>query len=230
MAGHGTDSKSQATPTKAPKSPKVAKRGKLAKVSKAPKRAKTAPLIKAAPITKTDTDCAAWQPSPKHLRLLAAFEDKGYDCKIADVCKAARICRRTYYLWHQNPEFSEWWAYRVNRYFTQALHRVHVATLDAATTKGQAGGSTADRKLFYERFDKAYRPAADAAASAPAPVTVRVDVVEAMREMIEGVAARALAAGGDCFSAPLGLPCDRAAAPGGDVVDVEPVTAEEEDE
>ena len=224
MAGHGTDSKSQATPTKAPKSPKVAKRGKRAKVSKPPKRAKTAPIV------EVDADCAGWKPSPKQVRLLAAFEDRGYDCKIADVCKAACISRRTYYLWHENEDFSAWWVDRVNRFFRQSLHRVHVATLGAATTKGKTFGSVADRKLFYERFDKDFKPA-DAAASAPAPVTVRVDVVEAMREMIEGVAARALAAGGDCFSAPLGLPCDRVpASVPGDVVDVEPVTAEEDEE
>ena len=71
------------------------------------------------------------------------------------------------------------------------------------------------------------RESAAEPASAPAPVTVRVDVVEAMREMIGGVAARALAAGGDCFSAPLGLPCDRVPVSDPDVVDVEPVSLDE---
>jgi len=106
-----------------------------------------------------DTTCTTWEPTEKQRAVLASFQDKGYDCPIEEACEAAGVSRRAYYYWHDDPQFSQWWADQSNRHFRLELHRVHAATLRAATG-ADASGSTADRRLFYERFDRDYCPQA----------------------------------------------------------------------
>ena len=103
------------------------------------------------------TACTVWQPTEKQRVVLAAFQEKGYDCTIEEACEAAGVSRRAYYYWHDDPAFSAWWADQSNRCFRLELHRVHAATLRAAT-EADAPGSIADRRLFYQRFDRDYCP------------------------------------------------------------------------
>ena len=102
----------------------------------------------------------AWQPSENQVSVLRAFQAQDYDCTIEDGCKAAGFTRQSYYDWHDKPDFSKWWAEQADKFFKLQLHRVHSATIKAATsTSKEARGSSADRKLFFERFDKSYVPA-----------------------------------------------------------------------
>jgi hypothetical protein len=143
-------------------------------------------------VTRTD-----WQPGEAQRRFLSVCQVHDYALPITRACTAAGIGRQTYYDWWDSADFAAWWEAQAERFFRLQLHRVHASTLTAATTKGQAEGSTADRRLFYERFDKRYKPAGDAA-TAPAAVTVRVDVVEIMRQMLNNIQ---MVPGSDCLSA-----------------------------
>jgi len=100
--------------------------------------------------------CTDWQPSEKQRATLNAFQDRDYGCTIEEACEAAGVSRRSYYYWHDDPEFSQWWADQSNRYFRLQLHRVQAASLAAATGKDCTG--SADRKLYFERFDRGYCP------------------------------------------------------------------------
>ena len=77
---------------------------------------------------------------------------------MSDHCAEAKVPRRTYYNWLNNPVFVQWWTDEVNKYFARQLPQVHKATIDAATGHKPSYGSQ-DRKLFYERFDKEFVPA-----------------------------------------------------------------------
>jgi len=100
--------------------------------------------------------CTDWQPSEKQRAALAAYQDRDYGCTIEQACEAAGVSRRAYYYWHDDPRFSEWWEDQSKRYFRLQLPRVQAATLAAATGKDCTG--SADRKLFFERFDRDYCP------------------------------------------------------------------------
>jgi len=98
----------------------------------------------------------AWKPSALQLEVLKVFQGHDYGVTVVAACGEAKIDRGTYYDWHDKPEFRQWWESQSDRFFALQLNRVQAATLAAATGKDCTG--CADRKLFYERFDKDYCP------------------------------------------------------------------------
>ena len=172
-------------------------------------------------ISTTSSAATAFEPTPPMLEVLKWFQDNDYRLRIKPLFEECcgeenpETCRIRFYRWHRDrPGFSVWWLEQAQKHFGRVLPQVHGAVFASAIGE-DVGGSPADRKTYLERFDKQYRPAADAA-TAPPPVTVRVDVLDAMTAMLDQMQA-AIPKGADCLSVPLGLPG------AGDVLDVEPV-------
>lgn len=98
----------------------------------------------------------AWQPSENQVAVLRAFQSRDYDCTMDEGCQAGGVSRQAYYLWHDEPDFSKWWAEQSDRFFRLQLARVQLATFKTATS--DAPGDPRSQKLFYERFDRDYCP------------------------------------------------------------------------
>jgi len=131
----------------------------------------------------------SWEPSDAQLRLLAAFQRYGYKIKTSAACTEAGVGLRTYYTWHDHPDFSAWWTERANHWFRLQLHRVHAATLSGATKQG-APGSPRDRQIYYERFDRDYCPRQRQEISGEIEVTHGVDPTELCQLAAEAMSAR----------------------------------------
>ena len=130
----------------------------------------------------------AWEPNAEQLAVLKVFQDHGYKQTVSVACAEAGVGRRTYYDWHDVPEFSAWWEAQVNRFFRLELHRVYRAAFAAADPDGltcdENGnqpflGLTSDRKLLLERFDRDYCPASrqHAELSGPGGGAIPIQVV-----------------------------------------------------
>ena len=98
-------------------------------------------------------------PSENQLKVLTAIQDTEYSATVMDVCKRAGITSQAYYKWFQNEAFREWWQAELDRFFALRRSRVIAAIYQAAISeKPQPRGSTTDRRLFLERYDKGYMP------------------------------------------------------------------------
>jgi len=100
-----------------------------------------------------------FEPTETQRNLLEVFKAEDYDVTVTDACKSVGISRETYYNWMEIGAFREWWMDRAEHHFTLLKTSIFSATHKAATSeKSQPRGSSADRKLFLERFDKDYMP------------------------------------------------------------------------
>ncbi len=98
-------------------------------------------------------------PSENQLKVLTAIQDTDYSATTLDVCKRAGITPQAYYKWFRNEAFREWWQGELDRFFAFRRGRVVAAVYEAAISeKPQPRGSTTDRRLFLERYDKGYMP------------------------------------------------------------------------
>ena len=127
-----------------------------------------------------------WEPSEQQLAVLAVFQDAGYDITVGEACAKANVSRRTYYNWHDHPQFSEWWQFQVDRYFRLELHRVYRAAFGAADPRSASFdgdgkpllGLTGDRKLLLERFDRSYCPQTRGEISGPGGNPIAIQIIQ----------------------------------------------------
>ena len=101
--------------------------------------------------------CTRWQPNERMLRLLDVFWEQGYDVTVKDACEEAKISRRTYYNWEDDPDFMVWWNEKMDKWFIREKRKVYVSLVKAATEDDQPGSDQA-RRTFLERFDKQFAP------------------------------------------------------------------------
>jgi len=106
-------------------------------------------------------DLTDFQPSENQKSILEAFHEGKYVVSVSDACKAVGISRNAYYLWFQDEGFCQWWNKESDRWAAMQRCRI-VGAIVGAATSGDASrdtkGSTADRKLFLERYDAGYMP------------------------------------------------------------------------
>ncbi len=119
-----------------------------------------------------------------------------------------------------------------------ALNTRTVKSVTIRKTEGEKSSTESRQVVMYDRLGALEKLAQvrgmvgpQAQQGAVGPVTVHIDVLEALRAAIDGITDKAMAAGGDCFSAPLGLPGGESVPSGGDgdIVDVEPVEVPEDE-
>ena len=118
-----------------------------------------------------------FEPSANQLAVLSAFQDADYGCRVSDACQVGGVTKQAYYLWHNDPAFSKWWAQQAERHFSLQLGRVYGAAIRAAEGEDLPGNS--DRKLLLERFDRDYCPASrqHAELSGPGGGAIPIQVV-----------------------------------------------------
>ena len=106
-------------------------------------------------------DLTDFQPNENQKSILEAFHEGKYVVSVSDACKAVGISRNAYYLWFQDEGFCQWWNKESDRWAAMQRCRIVGAIVGAATsgeTSRDTKGSTADRKLFLERYDAGYMP------------------------------------------------------------------------
>jgi hypothetical protein len=150
------------------------------------------------------------------LDLLNLLRDKNYHISIRSAFEELGADRTQFYRWADVPGFSEWWKDQAERHFARHVPQVYGAMHRAAVSED---GCAADRKLMLDKFDPAFQ--AKDSGPAPAAVTVRVDVLEIMRQMLNAIQ---MVPGSDCLSASAvrRLPAEA------DVIDVEAEDQESE--
>ena len=101
-----------------------------------------------------------FQPSPAQLAALKTWQDKDYDCTVAEGMLGAERARETWYAWMGLPEFASWWEAEARKHFMRLMPRIYAAMCKAATGKGglDLSRGAADRKTLLERFDKGFVP------------------------------------------------------------------------
>ena len=125
-----------------------------------------------------------WAPTPTQRRVLECAQAADYEESVVNLCKSAGIARQTWYDYHDNPRFVEWWRVQFERHFGMQMPRVSAALLGRALGQREKGSDQA-AKLLYERFDKGYAPRSrqDIAAD----VAVRKTYINVDTEKVTGI-------------------------------------------
>ena len=105
-------------------------------------------------------DANTFKPSPEQARALEVWQKGQYLDTIESCAEKTGIAWSTWYRWFDNClGFDRWWASEAEKWFARQLPSIQAAVTRAAMHKGKSAiGSTADRKLFLERFDPRYIP------------------------------------------------------------------------
>lgn len=127
-----------------------------------------------------------WQPNENQKAVLEAFLDGGFAVSVVEACQVAGISRSAYYLWFKDEGFRRWWNDQSDRWATMQRCRIVGAMVEAATSDApsrETRGSTADRKLFLERYDEGYMPKSKRELEHSGPVPI--DLSQMSQEQLE---------------------------------------------
>ena len=113
-------------------------------------------------------DSTDFTPSATQKALLSVMQECDYGRSITEACAEAKVGRRTFYGWTDNPQFCRWWVEQAERHFSRELPRIYAALVRSATEK-DAPGNVAASRLLLERFDKSFVPRSRKDLSVDAP-------------------------------------------------------------
>ena len=99
-----------------------------------------------------------FKPTSDMKKVLRETQQGNYGLTVKAACAKAEVTRRKWYRWLKRPQFSEWWGQERESYWVSKLSQIDKAAFEAATRTKTRSFGHADRKLFYERFDRNYQP------------------------------------------------------------------------